>query len=128
MTTVQLTTDQLAELADLVVDRLAERIAVDSQPASGSTNGGTARLVTAGELAALLSVSRECIYQHAVELGGKRVGDGPRGRLRFDQTVALARWRNEPTDTPSRTTPTKTRRRSASTSDVQLLPIRGESR
>lgn len=37
----------------------------------------------AAELAKQLGVSRECVYEHADELGARRIGNGPRPRLRF---------------------------------------------
>jgi hypothetical protein len=48
------------------------------------------RLVDAAVVADALGISRDCVYAHAAELGGKRIGEGPRGRLRFDLDQALA--------------------------------------
>jgi hypothetical protein len=48
-------------------------------------------LLTAAQVARELQVSRSWVYQHAEELGARRLGDGPRGRLRFDlETVRAA--------------------------------------
>lgn len=44
----------------------------------------TGPLVTAAELADLLAVSRDYVYEHADELGALRLGSGPKARLRFD--------------------------------------------
>ena len=66
--------EQLERLADLVAARL-------QAPARAEH---AASLVSAAELALRLSVSRQTVYQHAAELGGQRVGTGPRARWRFD--------------------------------------------
>ena len=107
-----LTDDQLSRLAELVAERLATRAGVT-----------TARLVDAAELATLLKISRDAVYRNAIALGGQRIGNGERGRLRFDIETALARWNAKPADTPSPAVP---RRRVARPNGVKLLPIRGE--
>lgn len=48
------------------------------------------RLMSAADLAAELGVARSFVYGHAGELGGVRLGDGPRARLRFDLEAARA--------------------------------------
>lgn len=85
------------------------------------------RLVDAATLAAELGVSRDFVYTHTDELGGKRIGDGPRGRLRFDLDQALAVWASrstkasrEPKPPPSETSPPRRRKRATGV----LLPIR----
>jgi hypothetical protein len=70
----------------LLVDVIAERVAelVHMEPARG-------RMVDAATVAAELGVERPWVYQHAAELGARRLGDGPRARLRFDlETVRRA--------------------------------------
>jgi hypothetical protein len=42
------------------------------------------RYVDAAALARTLKVKREWVYAHARELGGLRLGDGPKAPLRFD--------------------------------------------
>ena len=72
---VRLHPADLDALADLVAERLAERL------------GGSAtapQLVDAGTLAGLLGVTRGYVYEHADDLGAQRIGNGPRPRLRFD--------------------------------------------
>ena len=61
------------------IDAVAERLAevLSSAPA----NVG---LVDAQELAEQLGVARDWVYANAERLGGVRLGDGPRARLRFD--------------------------------------------
>jgi hypothetical protein len=114
VTTIMLSDDQLVRLADLVADRLAASVAA-----------APGQLVDAQALATMLGTSRDCVYRHAVELGAQRIGDGQRGRLRFDPAVALERWNIKPASTPTRAAPT-TRRRPPSSTGVALLPIRGE--
>src|SRR6516164_8486087 len=70
--TVWLAEEQLEQLADLIAARLASS-PIAPQP-----------LVDAATLARQLGVSRATIYEHSRELGAVRVGDGARGRLRFD--------------------------------------------
>jgi predicted DNA-binding transcriptional regulator AlpA len=42
------------------------------------------RFVDAAAVAAVLGVERSWVYEHADELGARRLGSGPRARLRFD--------------------------------------------
>ena len=84
MTVERLHPDDLERLAELVADRLAERL--DGAQALGPT------WLTAAEVAARFRVDRAWVYQHADELGARRLGErgeGRRPRLRFDpQAVA----------------------------------------
>jgi predicted DNA-binding transcriptional regulator AlpA len=73
--------DEIADrLTDAVVRRLLEAVgreeiisrATDAQP-----------WLDAREVAQRLGVSREWVYEHAEELGARRIGSGPRPRLRF---------------------------------------------
>lgn len=90
------------------------------------------RLVDAATLATALGVSRDFVYAHASELGGERIGSGPRGRLRFDFDRALAAWttcsrsKGSPTPNPPAPTDDPARRgRQRMGSRPELLPIRG---
>jgi hypothetical protein len=49
-----------------------------------STHPSGVVYIDARELAERLGVERSWVYAHARELGGVRLGDGPRARLRFD--------------------------------------------
>jgi hypothetical protein len=72
----------------LLVEAIAERVAelLRDDDASGGR-----RLMSAAEVARELNVGRQWVYAHAEELGGRRLGDGPRGRLRFDlETIRAA--------------------------------------
>jgi hypothetical protein len=42
------------------------------------------RLLTSQAVARMLGVSEDWVREHAAELGAIRIGDGPRGALRFD--------------------------------------------
>jgi hypothetical protein len=64
-----------AEVAQQLVDRIIESRA--------------RRLVDAAELASVLGVEREWVYEHQDQLGVIRLGDGRRPRLRFERTRAL---------------------------------------
>lgn len=84
---VRLPDDQLDQLAALVAERLQGLTAATVGPAERQG------LVSAAELARELSVSRQTIYGAAAELGGVRVGTGPRARWRFDLDDARERMR-----------------------------------
>jgi hypothetical protein len=88
------------------------------------------RLVSAGELAALLGRSREWVYGHAEDLGGRRIGDGERPRLWFDVDRALSgrltSERSQSPDPPVVSRKSRRRRRPAPGSDVPLLPVGGQ--
>lgn len=78
--------DDLATLADLVADRLAERLAAPTSPAE------PAELIDAHEAGRRLGRSAVWARRHAEQLGAVRLGDGDRPRLAFpaEELVALA--------------------------------------
>ncbi len=84
------------------------------------------RLVDAATLATTLGVSRDFVYAHASELGGERIGSGPRGRLRFDLDRALTACApsSDSKKPPEPPVPSK-RRRKPTGGTIRLLPIRG---
>jgi hypothetical protein len=118
--------DNLLELGlDGIVERL--RAPEDSSPANEAP-----RLVDARTVADALGCSRDCVYAHAAELGGKRIGDGPRGRLRFDLDHALSAWsacstskESQAPQTPVAAGGSSHRRRNRLGSSPELLPIGG---
>jgi hypothetical protein len=61
------------------IDAVAEHLAEVLAPAPANIG-----LVDAQELAEQLGVARDWVYANADRLGGVRLGDGPRARLRFD--------------------------------------------
>jgi len=66
----------------------------------------TPQTVDAATLAAHLGVTRGFIYEHAQQLGGVRLGNGPRPRLRFDLHHALEAWNARSTSERSQATRT----------------------
>jgi hypothetical protein len=88
--TIRLDDDQLEALAVRIAVHLA---ALEGTPtATAATTAADAQpLVSAAELARLLGVSRQTVYGAAAELGGVRVGTGPRARWRFDPQTARER-------------------------------------
>ena len=72
----------------LLADAIAERVADRLSPRDVSAGH---QLVSAAEVARELGVGRQWVYEHAEQLGARRLGDGPRARLRFDlETVHAA--------------------------------------
>ena len=89
--------DIARRVADLVVERIREPF----------------RLVDTQTLARMLAVSEEWVRAHAAELGAVRVGDGPKGALRFDLArvrAALERRRLERPKDRQRLPPRQRRR------------------
>jgi len=92
-------------------------------------------LVDAAAVASYLGVARSYVYEHAAELGARRLGRGPRARLRFSLTEVDERLRERATciesrrsegDVSTATTPIRRRRRGRDLGTrVELLPIRG---
>lgn len=74
--------DQVERLADLVAERIVERLRGLSPERE---------LIDAAEVARRFSVSREYVYDHADDLGGIRMGKGPRSRWRFDTLTVKER-------------------------------------
>jgi hypothetical protein len=85
------------------------------------------RLVTPAELADYLSVDRSWVYANADRLGVRRLGSGPRARLRFsiadvdERLTACSAGRADPAS-PAESCRRRSRR---SGTNVDLLPIRG---
>lgn len=89
--------DLLAELRSLrglaaeVRSLRSELHAVTAELHAGRTRAALPRYVSAAELADVFGVDRAWCYRHAAQLGACQLGDGKRGRLRFDLEVALER-------------------------------------
>jgi hypothetical protein len=124
-TAITLAEHQLDAIADRVAARLAKLLPGDENASAAGP------LVDAATVAAALGVSRETVYTHAGELGGVRIGNGSRGRLRFDLRRALTAWtscserKGSPTPKPPQTKASRRGRRRPKGSGVDLLPIRG---
>ena len=89
-------------------------------------------LMDAAAVASFLAVDVGFVYGHADELGARRLGSGPKPRLRFD-LADVQKWLDAcshgrgPVDAGNAVvTPIRRRRAKPNlTSDVVLLPIRG---
>lgn len=107
------------------VDRLARAALLPTSPA-----------LDVLDVAVHLGVERSWVYEHAEELGARRLGTGPKARLRFsleaiERAVSCSAGRGtnaEPAPGLGSTAPNRRRRRAASSGGVELLPIRGSSR
>jgi hypothetical protein len=102
------------ESVEAVARRVAELLR-DEHPDSGD-------LVDAAEIARRFGVSRDWVYRHAPQLGCVRLGEGQKGRLRFDpaavaQHLGAAQEVVGATRRPARRRATK-----------QLLPVHDSGR
>jgi hypothetical protein len=61
---------------------------------SADPNDSGQRMLTAAEVSRLWGISRRWIYENADSLGARRIGDGPRPRLRFDPEEVADRFRS----------------------------------
>lgn len=90
-------------------------------------------LVDARTVALAVGLSAEWVRDHAPELGGIRVGTGPRGRWRFDleearRRLAARSTSERPEDPAKPAAPRRTGRKRPALmgTGVERLPIRGE--
>jgi hypothetical protein len=88
-------------------------------------------LVDAAAVAVFLGTSRDYVYEHAAELGARRLGAGPKPRLRFNLSeieaalsCSTGRESVQPS-TPVAEPLSRRRRPQALGTGVELLPIRG---
>lgn len=124
------------ELAPQAIEQIAQRVAqlLRSAPHEHPpADDRSSPLVDAKELATLLGLTRDWIYEHAGELGAIPLGDGPRPRLRFDPAIAaetLKRQRRRPVGERVEAVPAigglprRQPRRRRDESNVPLLPVR----
>jgi hypothetical protein len=70
------------KLAPESIEALARRLAelIDTR----DDRPGEQRFISAEEVAQRWNVGRRWVYEHTGELGARRLGDGPKPRLRFD--------------------------------------------
>jgi hypothetical protein len=97
-----------AELVEAIAQRVVELIAPTPQPDG---------LVDAATVAAKLGVSKAAVWRNAEQLGGIRIGSGPRGRWRFDLAKATTAHVQAPVSVQAP-------RRSPRRTDAPLLPIK----
>jgi hypothetical protein len=105
-------------LAELLADKLEARRVERS------------RWVNADAVADYLGVDVGYVYDHAAELGARRLGDGPRARLRFrfelvDAALCVGGRESEAPQTRTATRKRGGRRPTALGTGAPLLPIRG---
>jgi hypothetical protein len=80
-----------------------------------------------------LSVDRSWVYEHAADLGARRLGAGPRARLRFslaevDRALTSCYGsRESEAANPAPQAAKRVRRRRRTGTYIELLPIRGRS-
>jgi hypothetical protein len=118
------------DLSPETITAIAERVA---EMLTNGVPGAQSTLVDAQTVARKLGVSRDSVYRHATELGGHRVGDGPRGPLRFDLDRALSAWngrlaseRSQGIGKPAAAAVSRARRRGSLGSSRTLLPVHGD--
>jgi hypothetical protein len=123
----------LQQLADLLAPRIAEELAARAHPSQPSRAEST--LVSAATLAERLGVERSWVYEHAADLGGRRLGRGSKPPLRFNVETALAALPScsagrMPATSPGRSAEPnqRARRRPRSGTGADLLPIEGSAR
>ena len=113
--TMPLGPEFIDSLADALADRLADVL---------RKRGEAAEVVDATTLATRLGVSPQWVRDHAEELGGWRLGDGPKAHYRFDAGSAEQALRGairQASIEPARP-PDSPRSRTA---NPDLLPVRG---
>jgi hypothetical protein len=111
---VQLAPESIDALAEALAHRIVE-LALDSE---------AVQFIDATEVAHRFGVSRDWVYEHAEELGAVRVGKGSRPRLRFDAKKVREGFGSlAGSRTAQRTKRSAVRRGS----DVELLPIKGDT-
>jgi hypothetical protein len=92
---------------------------------------GFSPLVDAAAVAEYLSCERSWVYEHTDELGARRLGSGPRARLRFslaevdERLSACSGSRESEAVDPAPAAAPRPRRRWAMGTNGPLLPIRG---
>jgi hypothetical protein len=72
------------EALDLLAERLASRLADRQDAARQPVDPAPQELVGVRAVAAELGLSEWFVYEHADELGVRRLGTGPKAPLRFD--------------------------------------------
>ena len=111
--------EQRARLATAI-----ERLAGELEP-TGNGDGNGNELLTAEQVAARLGMARETVYNRSREFGARRVGSGPKPRLRFVWAeVERAVAADEAKAAKTEPKPTK-KRKLRNGPGPELLPIKG---
>ena len=112
------------------VEAIAVRVA-EVLEERGLTRPAAPRLLSAKEAAARLGVTEDWVRRHREQLGAVRLGDGPRGRLRFDPGAVEASMNavsegggSAPGGSRSAPGPAPRRRRRGWADGAGFLPVR----
>jgi len=111
-----------AHTLEQLAERVAELVSPRLEPAG---------LVDADAVARYLNVERAWVYENAIRLRARRLGDGPKARLRFslkdvDEAVTCYPSRESGTTETPAIRPKRARARRANLgTNVHLLPIKG---
>jgi predicted DNA-binding transcriptional regulator AlpA len=123
--------DDLAELARLVADDLAERIGDELDALRDAPAPAETRWLDATEVADMLGIGRDSVYRQKARLGAVKLGEGPKARLRFDAATVTAAL-GACSDSRDSLTPdlpprqrSRQRRPAADRRAFPLLPVRG---
>jgi DNA modification methylase len=117
--------DEAVHLDQESIEAIARRVAMLlSAPAQPEI--APARLLSATEVAKALGVERSWVYEHAIELGAIRIGDGPRPRLRFDLSTVRQRLAGVSGAPAAPSAPDTGRSMRIAADSVPLLPIHGQ--
>jgi hypothetical protein len=129
--TARLHEDDVRRIAAEVVRQLAPMLV---EVATTAAREAPEQLVDAATVARALGVTADTVRANAERLGGRRIGDGPRGRWRFVLAEAVEAWtaRTGGRGSPPPTSPVaapmpRARRRAAPAPSGRLLPVRGDA-
>lgn len=78
-------------------------------------------LLKTAQVAAMIDVGEEWVREHAAELGAIRVGDGPKGELRFERERVLAALERRRLETAPKRKPQRPGPRQQPRSEVKLF-------
>jgi DNA modification methylase len=107
------------------IEAIARRVAELLSP-QAPAEATPARLLSAAEVSEALGVERSWVYEHAIELGAIRIGDGPRPRLRFNLSTVQERLATLSAPLAAPSAPDAGRSMRIPADSVPLLPIVGQ--
>jgi hypothetical protein len=85
----------MVHLSDAEIERLAQHLSNALRPAASPVSPASPMMSAAG-VAEWWGIGRRWVYEHADELGARRLGSSCRPRLRFDPDVVAEYLRVEP--------------------------------
>jgi hypothetical protein len=113
---------------DALAEAVATRVLAQLRAEPAAPPSEPAGLVDAATLARALGVSTGYVYSRSAELGARRLGNGPRARLRFNLERAVEAHASAPGCTPPAAPQAAKPRPRRAASSGALLPIRGTAR